>query len=435
MSGIIGIRREDKNIWERRVPLIPDDILNLKKKYNIRTIIQPSNIRIFSDEEYQYSDAKVSEDLSSASTIFAVKEIPVEFLLENKTYVFFSHTIKGQSHNMMMLNKLMDLKCNLIDFERIVDEQDMRMIFFGRYAGLAGMLRTLRAYGKKIKAQGQSTPFEKIKRLSEYVSVEDAKEHVREIGNEINERGLPVEICPLIVGFTGYGNVSKGAQEIFDLLPYYEIHPAELADKYDQIQSDCFNLYKVEFKEKHMVNPKDGQFELQDYYDHPGKYVPNFHTYLPYLTILMNCIFWSEDYPRLVTKNYLKNRQDTTLSVIGDISCDINGAVEITYKTTNPDDDTFTYFPLQDQFKDGIYSEGITVMAVDNLPADFSREASIEFSSVLKEFVNEIVMVDFNVDFENLGLSYPIKKALILHRGVLTVEYRYMEQFLKQETL
>lgn len=435
MPGIIGIRREDKNIWEGRVPLIPNDIFNLRKKYDIQTIIQPSNIRTFSDDEYRNANAKISEDLSSVSTIFAVKEIPVEFLQANKTYMFFSHTIKGQSHNMMMLNKLMDLKCNLIDFERIVDEQDMRMIFFGRYAGLAGMLRTLRAYGRKIKAQGYSTPFEKIKRLSEYASVEDAKEHVREIGKEINERGLPVEVCPLIVGFTGYGNVSKGAQEIFDLLPYYEIHPAEFVDKYDQIQSDRSNLYKVVFKEKHMVNPKDGQFELQDYYDHPEKYVPNFHIYLPYLTVLMNCIFWSADYPRLVTKNYLRNRQDTTLSVIGDISCDINGAVEITYKTTDPDDDTFTYFPLQDKFKDGIYSEGITIMAVDNLPADFSREASIEFSSVLKEFVNEIVMADFNVDFENLRLSYPIKKALILHRGALTVEYRYMEQFLEQESL
>lgn len=435
MPGIIGIRREDKNIWEGRAPLIPDDIFNLRKKYDIQTIIQPSNIRTFSDDEYRNANAKISEDLSCARTIFAVKEIPVEFLQANKTYMFFSHTIKGQSHNMMMLNKLMDLKCNLIDFERIVDEQDMRMIFFGRYAGLAGMLRTLRAYGRKIKAQGYSTPFEKIKRLSEYASVEDAKEHVREIGKEINERGLPVEVCPLIVGLTGYGNVSKGAQEIFDLLPYYEIPPDELVDKYDQIQSDRSNLYKVVFKEKHMVNPKDGQFELQDYYDHPGKYVPNFHIYLPYLTVLMNCIFWSEDYPRLVTKNYLRNRQDTTLSVIGDISCDINGAVEITYKTTNPDNDTFTYFPLQDKFKDGIYSEGITIMAVDNLPADFSREASIEFSSVLKEFVNEIVMADFNVDFENLRLSYPIKKALILHRGALTVEYRYMEQFLEQESL
>lgn len=150
MIKTIGIRREDKNEWERRVPLVPGDVLELGDKYGIKTIIQPSKIRIFSDEEYRKVGAEINENLKPADAIFAIKEIPPQVLEHGKTYLFFSHTIKGQPYNMTMLKRLMELECNLIDYELIVGRKDNRLITFSRYAGFAGLIETLHAFGRKM---------------------------------------------------------------------------------------------------------------------------------------------------------------------------------------------------------------------------------------------------------------------------------------------
>ena len=435
MEKVLGIRREDKNEWERRTPLIPEDLKELTEKHRIKTVVQPSDIRVYTDQDFRDAGAIIDEDLGKADVIFAVKEIPESIFEEGKTYVFFSHTIKGQSYNMKMLKRMMDLGCNLIDYERIVDEKNIRLLFFGRYAGIAGMIETLHSFGQKGKLLGFHSPLEKIKQAYKYGSLEEAKEEIKEIGKEIEINGFPVALSPLFVGFAGYGNVSSGAQEIFDLLPHKVIQPNIMADMYENFLNDNFNLYKVVFKEEDMVKPKDGVFfELQDYYDHPEKYDSRFENYLPYLQILVNCIYWSEKYPRLVTREYLKStavlRSDLNLKVIGDISCDINGSIEITYKATWPDNPCFTYFPERDTFEDGTKPEGVTVMAVDNLPCEFSREASVEFSSVLKDFVHDILEADFSQDFEHMKLPNPIKKGLILKNGELTEEYKYMSKYI-----
>ena len=223
MNFTLGIRREDKNKWERRVPLIPQHIKELKNKYEIQTIIQPSQIRVYNDKEYTFMGAEVKESLSSPSVVFAVKEIPIDFLQPGKTYVFFSHTIKGQKYNMPMLKKMMDLSCNLIDYEKISDEKGRRLVFFGKYAGLAGMIDTLWAFGQRMKWKGISSPFAEIKQTIHYTDLDEAKLHLKDIGNRIHQEGIPTSLAPLIVGFAGYGNVSKGAQEILDILPVKEI--------------------------------------------------------------------------------------------------------------------------------------------------------------------------------------------------------------------
>lgn len=435
MEKVIGIRREDKNQWERRVPLIPSDVKELKEKFGIHTIVQPSSIRIFTDEEFREAGAEINEDLSRANVILAVKEIPRHLFQKGKTYVFFSHTIKGQDYNMPMLKDLVDLECNLIDYERVVDEKNRRLIFFGNYAGLAGMIETLYAYGQKLKLQGYDTPLEKIKQAYQYESVEAAKKHIEGIGVEIEETGLPEGLCPIVVGFAGYGNVSRGAQEIFDLLPHKTISGHILNEMYETFSGDNLNFYKVVFSESDMVVPKEGDFELQHYYQNPHKYNPVFERYLPYLDILVNCIYWNECYPRLVTKEYVKNetalRSNLTLKVIGDISIDIGGAIEFTHKATKPDVPTFTYFPREDRFEDGTQRLGITVMGVDNLPCEFSRESSTAFSTILKDYVNDMVSVDYKQDFDNLELPEPIRKAMVLHHGEFPPDYDYMKEFLK----
>lgn len=145
----IGIRREDKNEWERRVPLTPAQVARLVQQ-QLPIMVQPSSIRAFADDSYAAAGTIVQEDLAAADIILAIKEIPLELLQPYKTYLFFSHTIKGQAHNMPLLRRLLELNCQLIDYERIVDQQNRRLIFFGEHAGLAGMVETLRTLGQRL---------------------------------------------------------------------------------------------------------------------------------------------------------------------------------------------------------------------------------------------------------------------------------------------
>ncbi|MCI0501590.1 MAG: bifunctional lysine ketoglutarate reductase /saccharopine dehydrogenase family protein [Epsilonproteobacteria bacterium] len=432
MSITLGIRREDKNIWEKRVPIIPDHVKELKEKHGIKTIIQPSKIRIFDDEEYHDVKAKVDENLNDANVVFAVKEIPIDFFEKNKTYIFFAHVTKGQEHNMPMLKKMMDLGCNLIDYEKITDEKNRRLVFFGRYAGLAGMVDTLWAFGQRIKYNKIITPLNEIKQSIYYNGIDEIKNHFRKIGKKIQKHGLPNDISPIVVGFTGYGNVSKGAQEILDILPIKEINPKEL-EAMDKNFSNKV-IYKVVFKEEDTVESvlSNKKFDLQEYYSNPELYHSVFHRYIPYLSILMNCIYWEERYPRLITKKFIKEQysKKIKLQIIGDISVDINGAIEFTSKTTSTSNPVFVYNPITDNITDNCKDDGIVVMAVDNLPCELPKESSIEFSNTLLSYIPNIVKADFSTDFNSLDLPSEIKKAVILYQGKLTPNYKYISKFL-----
>ena len=432
MGHCVGIRREDKSIWERRVPLIPDHVPFLRE-LGIDVVVQPSDTRVFKENEYLSSGATIAEDLSKCPVVFAVKEIPTPFFQKGGTYVFFSHTIKGQPHNMPMLKRLMELGCNLIDYERVVDDHNRRLVFFGWHAGVAGMVETLAAYGKRLASEGIASPFQALKQPVEYTSIHEAKTVLEVVRQWIETDGLPDEIVPLVVGVTGYGNVSKGAQEMLDILPVKEVPPSELKTLNSCSPGAKHSVFKVVFKEEDIVVPKrrDDPFALQDYYDHPEKYEGIFEMYLPYLSVLVNCIFWTPRYPRLLTKEYLRTKwQGTNLRAVGDISCDIDGSIEATAKVTDPSNPTFVWDPATDKVVDGWEGGGPVIMAIDFLPAELPRDASVYFSNVLKEFVPAIALADYSVEFESLALPEPIKRALVLHRGKLTPDYRYLEKFL-----
>jgi len=431
MSFTLGIRREDKNKWECRVPITPEHVKILKNKYDIETIIQPSKIRVFTDKEYEFAGALVKENIP-ANIFFAIKEIPVDFLKPGKTYVFFSHTVKGQKHNMPMLKKMMELGCNLIDYEKITDEKGRRLVFFGRFAGIAGMIDTLWALGQRMRWKGIKNLFAEIKQTIDYKDLDEAKNHLKIIGEKIKNKGLSESLNPLVVGFAGYGNVSIGAQEILDILPIKEIVPENIKT----IQKNPSNkvVYKVIFKEKDIVEPIsfEKEFNLQDYYDNPNLYQSVFHKYINQLTILMNCIYWDKQYPRLITKEFMKKNYNnhTKLQIIGDISVDINGAIEFTEKVTSPDNPIFVYNHLSGEIIDGFADSGIVVMAVDNLPCELPKESSQTFSDSLIGFIPSIVKADFTVDFNLLNLPSEVKKAVILHHGRLTPNYMYINKFL-----
>jgi len=435
MTKLIGIRHEDKYAMERRVPLIPRHVERLIKTKKLDIVVQSSDKRIFPDEEYQKAGAAIADNLKNCDVIFGVKEIPETFFETGKTYIFFSHVIKGQSYNMPMLRRMMELKCNLIDYEKVVDEQGKRLIFFGRYAGLAGMINSLWSLGLRLKEYGTDTPFLNLKQARHYSSLAEARNAISAVGQELAEKGLPRELRPFTVAFTGYGNVSQGAQEILGLLPVKEISPEKLLEleKREHLPNNL--IYKVVFKEEHLVEPVEPgtEFDLHDYYANPQHYRGTFSKYLPHLSMLINCIYWDARYPRLVTKEQLAGLfRDgrPKLTVVGDISCDVNGAVEFTEKATEIEDPIFVYDPFIQSITMGHQGEGMLVMAVDILPSELPRDSSSGFSDVLMNFVKPIADCDFNDEFEDLDLPRAVKRALILHNGELTPDYRYLEEYI-----
>jgi len=437
MTKVLGIRTEDKNQWERRVPLNPEQVQQLIQGGSIEVIIQPSQIRVYPDKSYQDAGAIVQEDLSECSVVIAIKEIPTNLLEKHKTYAFFSHTIKGQEHNMPMLERMMELKCNLIDYERIVDDQDRRLIFFGHQAGWAGMINSLWALGRRLGWEGIENPFSEIQQAIEYDGLKAAKDAINKVGTRIAQEGLPQSLCPMVFGITGYGNVSKGAQDILECLPLEQIDPSMHISALEDPSAWKNKVAMVVFKEEHMFRPisPGNEFELQDYYDNPDRYESKFESFIPSLMVLVNCIYWDKMYPRLLTKEYLhrtyNEKTSLKLRIIGDISCDIEGAMECTVKCTDTGSPLFVYDPITDQTFDGVEGRGVVVLAVDNLPAELPAESSTSFGNILLGYIPPIIETDFSKDFHTLGLPPEIMRALILHKGELTSEYTYMSKFLK----
>ncbi len=431
----IGIRHEDKYAMERRAPLVPEHVKELVEK-GIEIHVERSPKRVFKDEEYEAAGAKLVDKLTEPDLILGVKEMPLDYFEYRKTYIFFSHTIKGQSYNMPLLKRMMEKEVNLMDYEKVTDEQGRRLIFFGRFAGLAGMINTLWSAGQRYRELGIETPFVSIRQTHTYHSLEEAKEAVAEVAEKIKKEGLPEQLVPFTVGITGYGNVSKGAQEILDILPVQEITPQELLTLNKRNDLSDKLIYKVVFKEEHLSVPlEEGKaFELQEYYQHPERFKGVFEQYLPHLSLLVNSMYWDDRYPRIVTKDYVAEmfkKGTPKLTVIGDITCDPDGSVEITHKGTEIEDPVFVYNPETGKPAMGFKGKGILVMAVDILPSELPRESSRAFSDALVKFVPDIAAADYDRDFESLNVPAPFKRAMILHRGKLTPDYEYLKEYLK----
>jgi alpha-aminoadipic semialdehyde synthase len=420
------------------VPLVPKDVKELGEKHDIDFVVQPSAIRVFPDSEYAAAGAKVDEDLGACDVVLAVKEIPVDLLQRGKTYVFFSHVIKGQPYNMPMLKKLMEFECNLIDYEKVTNEKGRRLIFFGRHAGLAGAVETLCALGQRLAFEGIDTSFSQVLQPYRYSGLQAIRESLGEVREQIARKGLPEELTPLVIGTAGYGNVGKGAKEIIDVLAPEEITATELLSLADSGNVRRDAVYSVVFKEEDTVVPAapGAEFSLQDFFKNPGNYRSRFADYLPHLTVLMNAIYWQAGNPRLVTKEALRNlfgqSQKPRLRVIGDISCDIEGAVEATVRHTQPGSPSYTYNPADDATADGFDGQGVVIMAVDNLPCEIPGESSADFSEILRDFVAPIAGADYAAEFDRVALPPELKKALILHRGQLTPDYAYLAKFVAQ---
>lgn len=453
MKNIIGIMREGiSKRGEKRVAITPHyakEITNLGHRLIIQSAKHPKTgelKRAFPDSDYKKAGAEISEDLSSAKVVFGLKEIHHTRILPDKAYYFFSHTHKGQIKNRLMLKTLVENRATLIDYELIRDDRDNRLITAFTYnAGYAGMVDTLWTLGKRIKMYGISNPFEDVPQAVEGQDLLRVKNILKRVAHKIEHTGTPKNIPPIIVCFLGKGKTAFGAREIFDILPHENILLNELKKTFNEgsrkkiyaLQlgpEEIYRLNKTHTESSVVFDKMLIRDKRQFYFEHPDYFESNLDQVLPYITVLMNCIAWSPQYPRSVTKALLKKiySQYKTLIAIGDITCDPNGSIEFS-KETWIDDPVYIYNPETGEIKNGFDGDGVAVMAVTNLPCEFSSDASSQFSDDVSPFIKSIVSANYKENIRESNLPEEIKRAIILWKGKFTSDFEYMMEFIERD--
>jgi len=438
---ILALRREDINVWERRAPVAPQHIKALKQQ-GITTLVQPSTRRAYTMHEYENAGAIITEDLSPASMIIGVKQVPIDLLLPDKTYAFFSHTIKAQEANMPLLDSMLAKNIRIIDYERMVDSKNQRVAAFGKFAGVAGMINILHGLGLRFLALGHHTPFMYIGATHNYKNSRQAKLAIYELGEDIKAGKLPAHFGPLTFVFTGSGNVSQGAQEMFKELPHVYVKPHEL--KHAAKTYDHRTLVYTEISRQDYLVPKlGGTFNASEFEAHPERYRSVFADEIAaYANVIINGVYWAPKNPRLLTYEDVlmllepKAGLDAfsgcpdlphTLLAICDISADLGGSIEFMNECT-----TIEYpFALHDIKKGttqlGMAGDGVLICSIDNLPAQLPREATDYFGQLLLPWVPEMVNCDARRPFsEEHDLSDVVKNAIICSNGELTPNYKYI---------
>jgi alpha-aminoadipic semialdehyde synthase len=423
----VGIRREDKSEWERRVPLSPQDLRALGPE---PFYVESSVRRVFTDDEFRAAGIRVADALPECDVILGVKEIPVERLRADTAYVFFSHTIKGQPYNMAMLRRLLELGCTLIDYERIVDDDGQRLVAFGRHAGLAGAIDTLWSLGQVWQHRGLTTPLAELMPAHGYESAEEAKHHIGRVAAACRTDESFMSQAPVVIGVAGAGRVAHGAMEVLN-----SVQPVDCApDALKEMGPSVGRFVRVQFEEEQFAERRDGgTFDRSHYYQKPEAYRGIFETrYAPDLTALINCIYWEPRYPRLLTRSGLRaafsRHTAPKLVVVGDISCDIAGSIEATVKATDPSNPAFLWDARREQARDGFDGEGLLVMAVDILPAELPRDASYAFSRALSPLMPSLLSARLRSGVHDLHPA--LRRGVIVDRGELTPDYQYLASHL-----
>ncbi|KAI9220705.1 Saccharopine dehydrogenase-domain-containing protein [Blastocladiella britannica] len=387
LAPTIAIRRETKHRWERRAPLLPTHVSKLKAQ-GIDVLVQPSTIRVVGDDAYVRAGATVTDDLSAADVVLGIKEVEPHNLVANKTYVYFSHTHKGQAYNMGMLRDVLDKKVRLLDYELITDDKGKRTVMFGTFAGYAGMVDGLHSLGLRMLGMGYGSPFLNVGMAHSYPTLDHAKRTLRDIGEVISRDGLARAFGPLVVTFTGTGNVSGGARDVFECLPHEYVKPSDLPALMKSW--DPRKVYGVVVDvQDHVVRTDGGQFAFDHYVKHPEVYKSEFATKIaPYTTMLVTGHYWDTQYPRLITKEQAKEHwhdweKAKRMVTIADISCDIGGAIEFMSHAAKIDDPWFIYDPVSGKEHKDITGRGTQIMSVDILPAELPLESSQYFGDKL----------------------------------------------------
>ncbi|MEK8179790.1 NAD(P)-dependent oxidoreductase [Flavobacterium buctense] len=393
-----GIIKERKNPPDRRVVFTPEELVRLQEEHPEAIVkVESSDIRVFNDEAYEKLGVEVAEDISDCDVFFGVKEIPVEYLIPNKKYFFFSHTIKKQVHNRKLLQAILAKNIELYDHETIVDASNRRLIGFGRYAGIVGAYNGFRAFG--IKYELFTLP--KAETLS---SKED-------LIVRLKRQTLP----NIKIVLTGHGKVGMGAKEILDGMKIKEVSAADFLNKvYSQpvyTQIDVLDYNKR----------LDGQaLDNNDFYKNPQEYTSNFERFTKVADIYMAGHFHGNNAPDILTQDMLK-AADCKIKVVADISCDVDGPIACTIKASTIAEPFFGYLPFENKEVPFTHPGSIMVMSVDNLPCELPKDASEGFGEM---FMEHVIPAFFNGDKDGI-----LQRAKITENGQLTPRFAYLQDY------
>lgn len=393
-----GIIKERKNPPDRRVVFTPEELVRLQSDHPDALVkVESSDIRVFPDEEYSKLGIEVAQDISDCEVFFGVKEIPVDYLIPNKKYFFFSHTIKKQPYNRKLLQAILEKNIELYDHETIVDANNKRLIGFGRYAGIVGAYNGFRAFG--IKYELFNLP--KAETLN---SKEDLIVRLRR------------QILPNIkIVLTGHGKVGMGAKEILDGMKIKQVSVDDFLNKvYSQpvyTQIDVLDYNKR----------LDGQvLDNKDFYHNPQDYTSNFERFTKVADIFMAGHFHGNNAPDILTQDMLK-AADCKIKVVADISCDVDGPIACTIKASTIAEPFFGYLPSEHKEVPYTHPGSIMVMSVDNLPCELPKDASEGFGEM---FMKHVIPAFFNGDKDGI-----LQRAKITENGNLTPRFAYLQDY------
>ncbi|WP_439880565.1 NAD(P)-dependent oxidoreductase [Pontibacter sp. MBLB2868] len=399
-----GIIKEGKIPVDKRVPLTPKKCVEALQEFpEMEIVVQPSDIRCFTDAEYRELHIPMQEDLNDCDVLMGVKEVPIDQLIPNKTYMFFSHTIKKQPHNAKLLRAILDKNITLLDYETLKSADGQRVVAFGRYAGIVGAYNGILTYGKKHKL------FD-LKPAYLCHEMEDMQEEY-----------FKVKLPPIKIAVTGGGRVAGGAMEVLDKMGIRKVSVFDYLYKqftepvYAQLHSGDYN-----------ARPDVEVWDSPDFYANPHLYKSTFRKFTKVTDLLLACAYWDPRAPKLFTEEETR-KPDFRIDTIADITCDVDGSIPTTKSATTITNPAYDYNP-ETGVVEPPYSraDNITIMAVDNLPCELPRNASRDFGRLL---IDNVFPHFFNGDAEGM-----LARATIARDGKLTERFSYLEDYANSAT-
>lgn len=397
----IGIIKEFKTPSDKRVVFTPSKCVAAKKLFpKIEFLIESSDVRCYSDKEYSDLGLSVVNDISSADILIGVKEVPINKLISNKKYFFFSHTIKKQPYNKDLLLSILDKNIELYDHETIVDKNSNRLIGFGYYAGIVGAYNGFRALGLKNKIFNLPKASNLLER------------------DQLNAELLKISIPNIKIVLTGNGRVGSGAKEILDFLKIKQVSVSEYLNiSFNEpvyVQIDV-----LDYNER--IDNRD--LDRFDFYKNPTEYKSTFNNFSHVSDMFIAGHYYDKNAPKLITLDDAIS-DDFKIKLIADISCDINGPIVSTIRSSSIKDPIFGFSPILNAEVDYLNSDAIAVMAVDNLPCELPRDASESFGEM---FIKHVLPSFFNNDKDGI-----LNRSQITSDKKLTDRFSYLSDYISQ---
>ncbi len=396
----LALIREDKVPVDRRVPITPAQAADIQRRFpHVTVVCQSSEHRCFPDQDYRDAGIAVVDDVRHCDILMGVKEVPIPNLIADKTYLFFSHTIKEQPYNRDLLRTILQKDIRLIDYERFTDAQGNRVVAFGRFAGIVGAYNGLYTYGKKLGLYD-------IRRAKDCFDMDDMRSEFDKI-----------ELPPIKIALTGGGRVANGAVEVLEGAGIRRVSPEDyLAQTFEE--PVYTQLEVTDYNRK----ADGGAFAVQEFYQHPDRFVPGFQPFAQTTDLFIAGAFWDHRAPVLFHREDML-QDDFSIRVIADVTCDIEGSIPSTKRPSTIADPVYDYDPQQDRVANTLYQNPahVSVMAVDNLPSELPRDASESFGDSLMQHVMTSLLGD--------GDAGIIERATITQGGHLTKAYQYLSNY------